>query len=309
MNNNNFFNKNLEELPSSHNASTICECAECSSQLREKKIFFESFHKSYQERRFSLVPDPYINSGLYEDYGKCKKTIVVIEPGEMLFIPAGWFHYVISEEDKETNLNMAISYFTHHDNCIDCDLDKDKIFKDLEEISINNLVYSKYKNLSQPFIIRDYFEHNKKFSLLDMTKDKIRKMYPKNVIVTKSKRPLFASNYIKKHFPDCCEEKEMKFDDFLSSNNKSYYLIQNEKKIKEIPYFLEKEKYSNFSSWINFGDCYTALHYDCFNNILMQILGKKKIILIPPSEYKSLHLINTMDTKLLCTIKTILNLN
>jgi len=312
MNNNQHFNdlNKEEEIQSYQNIHPVCECDECSVMLQQQKNFIESFHQSYRETRFSLVPNPYINSGLYEDYGKCKKTIVVIEPGEMLFIPAGWFHYVISEEDKKTNINMAVSYFTHPDNCIDCDLDKNKIFKDLEEISINNLVYSKYKNLSQPFIIRDYFKHNKRFSLLDMTKDKIRKMYPKKVKVTKSNKPLFASNFIKKHFPNCCEEKEMMFDDFLSSNNKSYYLIQNENEneIKEIPHFLEKEKYSNFSSWINFGDCYTALHYDCFNNILMQILGKKKVILIPPSEYKSLHLINNMDTKLLCTIKTILNM-
>jgi hypothetical protein len=267
-----------------------------------KEEFIESFSQSFVERRFSLVPDPYADSGLYEDYGKCKKTTVEIEPGNMLFIPAGWFHYVISEEDKETNLNMAVSYFTHHDNCIDCDLDKNQNFKDLEEISINNLVYSKYKNLSQPFVIRDYFEHNKRFSLLDMSKDEIKKMYPEEVIVTKSKRSLFVSNYIAKHFPDCCEEQEMMFDDFIKSNNKSYYLIQNEKKINEIPYFLDTEKYANFSSWINFGDVYSSLHYDTNNNILMQIFGKKKVILIPPSEYKSLHLINQMDTKLLCTI-------
>ncbi len=267
-----------------------------------KEEFIKSFSQSFAERRFSLVPDPYIDTGLYEDYGKCKKTTVVIEPGDMLFIPAGWFHYVISEEDKETKLNMAISYFTNYDGCIDCDLDKNQNFKDLEEISIKNLVYSDYKKVSQPFVIRDYFEHNKRFSLLDMTKDDIKKMYPEKVIVTQSKRPLFVSNYISKYFPDCCEEKEMKFDEFLSSNNKSYYLIQNEKKINEIPYFLEKEKYVNFSTWINFGDVYSSLHYDGHNNILMQIFGKKKVILIPPSEYKYLHLINNMDTKLLCTI-------
>ena len=288
MNNKN--DNKVEEIPS----LCICECDECSIKLQEKTNFIKSFYDSYQERRFSLVPDPYVNSGLYEDYDKCKKTMLVIEPGEMLFIPAGWFHYVISEEDKKTNLNMAISYFTLHDNCIDCDLDKNKLFKDLEEISIKNLVYDKYKNLSQPFVIRDYFKHNKRFSLLDMTKDKIKTLYPEKVRVTKSKRPLFVSNFVKKHFPDCCEEKEMLFNDFLSSNNKSHYLIQGIQKIKEIPYFLEKEKIHNINSWINFGDCYTALHYDCYNNILMQIYGKKKVILIPPSEYKSLHLINTI---------------
>lgn len=293
MNINNDFNDILE-----------CNCNECMEKIK----FIYSFIKSYQERRYSLVPDPYINTGIYEDYGKCKKTIVVIEPGEMLFIPAGWFHFVMSEEDKKTNINMAISYFTVHDNCIDCDLDKDQIFKDLEEISINDLEYNKYKKSSQPFVIRDYFKYNKRFSLLDMTKDKIKKMYPKEVTVTKSQSSFFASNIVSEHFPGCCEEQEMLFDDFLSSNNKSYYLVQNEKKIKEIPFFLENEKYANFSSWINFGDCFSGLHYDCCNNILMQIYGKKKIILIPPSEYKSLHLINNMHTKVLCKIKSILNI-
>jgi hypothetical protein len=297
-------NKEVNQPQILDNILHECNCEECSN----KKNFINAFYQSYQERRFSLIPNPYANLGLYEDYGKCQKTIVDIEPGEMLFIPAGWFHYVISEQDKKTNLNMAISYFTHHNNCVDCDLDKNQNFKDLEEVSIKNLIYDKYKNFSQPFVIRDYFKHNKQFSLLNMPKDKIKKIYPQKVKVTESKKPLFASNFVKKHFPGCCEEKEMLFDEFLNSNNKSCYLIQSEHNIKEIPYFLEKEKFQSINSWINFGDCYTALHYDCFNNILMQIYGKKKVILIPPSEYKSLHLINTMDTKLLCKIKTILNL-
>lgn len=267
-----------------------------------KEKFIELFSQSFIERRFSLVPDPYADSGLYEDYGKCKKTTVVVSPGEMLFIPAGWFHYVISEEVNDTNLNMAISYFTRYDGCVDCDLDKNQKFKDLEEISINNLVYSNYKKLSQPFVVRDYFNHNKRFNLLDMSNDKLKKMYPEKVLVTKSKSSLFVSNYITKHFPDCCEEQEMMFDDFIKSNNKSYYLIQNEKKITEIPYFLESEEYVNFSSWINFGDVYSSLHYDIHNNVLMPIFGKKKVILIPPSEHKSLHLINPLDTTLLCTM-------
>jgi hypothetical protein len=50
-----------------------------------KEEFIKSFSQSFAERRFSLVPDPYIDTGLYEDYGKCKKTTVVIEPGNMLF--------------------------------------------------------------------------------------------------------------------------------------------------------------------------------------------------------------------------------
>ena len=41
-----------------------------------KEKFIELFSQSFIERRFSLVPNPYADSGLYEDYGKCKKTTV-----------------------------------------------------------------------------------------------------------------------------------------------------------------------------------------------------------------------------------------
>ena len=43
----------------------------------------------------------------------CHMTEVVLNAGDMLFLPAGWFHEVLSETTEENNGHMAFNYWFH----------------------------------------------------------------------------------------------------------------------------------------------------------------------------------------------------
>ena len=273
--------------------------------------FINSFNKFVVQRRFSKIPEPYPTNEIYNDYKSAKKYEITLNPGDSLFIPAGWFHFVISEKvDQNNNLNIAVSYFTQYDNCLDCQNFDSKHFNNLTIPILNDKVdYNHYKKNSNPFVMKN----NKNLFNVEQLKNILNN---KELIVTKSNNKLFASNYIKEHFPESCQEFTTTFDNFLRHGKKeNYYLIQSElipniKKLISIPNFLINEIYANFSLWINFGGIYSSLHYDLHNNILSQICGTKKILLFPPSERNKMHLINDFDPKFLCQLqKVVFNKN
>lgn len=282
--------------------------------------FLKEFNQFFVQRRFSKIPEPYPTNEIYNDYNSTHKIEITLSPGDMLFIPAGWFHFVSSEDtDTKSKLNIAISFFTKHNHeCLDCkDFSNISLCQNLKEEHLQNLDFTHYKLTSTPFILRDYFVSNKKWSLFNTTVESLKKKFKnQNILINKSKNKLFASNYIKEFFPDSCLESYMSFHEFIKQglsphSNYNYYLIQSEQQ-KDIlkfenPSFLSNEEYANFSLWINFGNIYSSLHYDIHDNILTQIQGTKKIILIPPSERHKLHLFNPLNTKFLCTLNKIIN--
>jgi hypothetical protein len=286
--------------------------------------FFKEFNDFYVQRRFSKIPEPYPKNEIYKDYNSAKKIEITINPGDMLFIPAGWFHYVLSEKvDQKSKMNIATSFFTEYTTgCLDCRDFSNFIFNTSSVIkeSVTTIDYNKYIKSSTPFILTDYFKHNKKWDFFNMNNKNIKKFFKnKNVLVTRSNNNHFSSNYIKNIFPNSCIETYMSIDDFYKlginrENNQNYYLIQSEIKNINIdsikPIFIQNEPYANFNIWINFGNIYSSLHCDQFNNTLTQIQGSKKIILIPPNERDKLHLINPFNTKFLCSLnKVITNFN
>ena len=267
------------------------------------------FREFYIKRRFSKIESPYPEKKeAYKNYYDSKRIEVEIKPNEMLFIPAGWFHFVISETvDEISKLNAAVTFFTEYDGCIDC-IDTDETFTEWIRYSHEDTInYDYYKEKSFPCIIHSSHTYNSGISI-----ENLENLYQNsNVVVTKSRSKLFISNYIKEVYPDCCIEVPMKFQDFLNlgKNDKknNYYLLQSSVNLKSLkiekPEFLQKEKGKNYCVWLNFGDIYTGLHYDEYNNVLIQLQGTKKILLFPPSERKKLDLVNTTDPKILCQMK------
>ena len=269
------------------------------------------FRDFYIQRRFSKIPSPYPKKDDYKNYYDCKRIEVEIKPNEMLFIPAGWFHFVISEKtDEISKLNVAVSFFTEYNGgCIDCDLDEKKYTEVIRHSHEDKINYDYYKQKSFPCIIHSEKKYNSGISV-----ENLENLYRKkntDLVVTKSTSALFISNYIKEIFPDCCIELKMNFSDFLllglSDKKNNYYLLQSNVDLKSLkinrPDFLKGEKEKNYCLWINFGGIYTGLHYDEHNNILIQLHGTKKIILFPPSERNNLDLVNTLDPKKLCQMR------
>lgn len=258
----------------------------------------------YCERRFSRLTDikPDVNN--FPLYYEAYKLEFNIKEGEGLFIPFGWYHYVISESvNKDTSLNMAISHSMKSlllDNKLSTNLSNY-----INNIEKYNLLYdNKINNINN--IINLHKQENVPFKLLNMPETNITINNLKstfnndNLLINGSNSNFFVSNYIKKYRPYNCQEKYMKFNDFLDIKNKktnyNYYLIQgNEEYLEKInniktPYFINN--CVNRSLWINFGNVYTALHYDCYENFLWQLQGNKRILLFPPSERNKLYIYN-----------------
>jgi len=267
------------------------------------------FNDFYIKRRFSYLPSPYPNTNIeyFKDYYSANKIEVEIGENEMLFIPAGWFHFVISDKvDKDERLNVAISFFTEFDKCADCDLIEGKkiFFNNINLLKEENLNYQRLKDDKLPIKIISNKRRNKHVNISN-----IKKMFEdKNIIVNKSKNQLFVSNFIKDIYPDNCIEIEKKIDEIIYNGKKeNYYLMQTENDFSIIgiqpPDFLNNEKKKNYSFWMNFGNVYSGLHYDIHNNILLQLKGSKKILLFPPYEREKLHLVNKLNPKLLCFFK------
>ena len=59
-----------------------------------------------------MIEDEFPDKEKFPLYYKAHKQEFIIEPGQMLFIPPGWFHFVFSEDpDPETGLNFAVNYW------------------------------------------------------------------------------------------------------------------------------------------------------------------------------------------------------
>lgn len=50
------------------------------------------------------------------------------------------------------------------------------------------------------------------------------------------------------------------------------------------PHFVDEDKYAAVNLWFGPGNNFTSLHYDCADNFLTQIRGRKQVILCPPRE-------------------------
>lgn len=266
------------------------------------------------QRRFSRITNikPDVNN--FPLYYEAYKLEFDIKEGEGLFIPFGWYHYVISEDvNKDTSLNIAISH-SMKSSLIDYQLNTN-LSNYIDNIRKYNLLYDNNNNINN--IINLHKQDSVPFKLLNMPKTNITINNLKNtfnndnLIITSSNSNFFASNYIKEYRSYNCEEKYMKFNDFLNTNNKetnyNYYLIQESKEYLEklnnikIPYFVNN--CTNRNLWINFGNVYTVLHYDCYDNFLWQIQGRKRILLFPPSERNKLYMYNPYPLDFLYNLK------
>jgi ribosomal protein L16 Arg81 hydroxylase len=275
-----------------------------------------NYNKFIIQRRFSRItnikPDKYIFPLYYEAY----KLEFDINEGEGLFIPFGWYHYVISEDvNKDTSLNIAISH-SMKSSLIDYQLSTN-LYNYIDNMQKYNLLYDNNNGNDINNIINLHKQDSIPFKLLNMPKTNITINNLKNtfnnddLIINISNSNFFVSNYIKEYRPYNCQEKYMNFNDFLNKNNKetnyNYYLIQESEtyleKLNKIktPYFINN--CINRNLWINFGNVYTALHYDCYDNFLWQIQGRKRILLFPPSERNKLYMYNPYPLDFLYNIK------
>ena len=226
-----------------------------------------NFSQFNDERKYSRITEEFPDKQRFPLYYVAQRKEIIINEGEMLFIPAGWWHFVFSEESNNVSgINFAINFWYE------------------EEYNFNEEISSAY------------FPVLKKHNIPNIDPADILQDY--DLTIYRSKSKYFPPDILNYRFPNLKIEY-MTYKEFLITKNPQYYILQNQCSDlnKYAPHF-ERPLYKS-SVWINFGHVYSLPHYDMKDNWLCQIQGKKRVILFPPEERDKLYPMNPYPIPLL----------
>ncbi len=222
----------------------------------------ENLHQFYTDRRYSSITEKYPDPKIYPDFYKANRMEYILRPGEMIFIPAGMFHFVHSEDpDPETGLCVAINFWYHHSHG-----------EGNDEGDPNEKIKFGWHNIN--------FDE-----ILPIIKEK------KEIKCIRSETNCFPPLFANRSFP-AIKKNSISFEEFCNNKNKNEYITQficTEIEKFKIPY---KHKLRESALWINWGNCYTIPHYDGMDNWLCQLKGTRRVILVPQDERDLLYIIN-----------------
>jgi hypothetical protein len=219
--------------------------------------------------RYSYITTEFPDRHQFPKFYEAKRTEIILEPGDMLLIPPGWYHWVFSEEpDQNTGLNVAINYW-YKDIWDITHLDRDPPIKTTHNI---------HKTL-------DYMNF-----LKTLGDEKLYCSSSNTGCFTLPSARWIQNDTIK------CEDNYLNFNEFYKkrTSDEHWYLWGfPDGRLKSYDPKLNPEwELSTSNWWVNFGNVDTAMHYDGANNLLCQISGKKRVVLFPHSEWSKLYLIN-----------------
>jgi hypothetical protein len=241
---------------------------------------------------FSLIIDNPINYKNYSLSKYCKFIELDLEKNDCLFIPKGWFHWIITEP-RTISVNYEIYEIeSKYDNI-------------LYNNSIKNIPYVlKRTNLDIKYddIIDELIKY--KYGGCIVCKD-----YGDHSPVIKPYSNRYNENYIDKTVKDIINDKELK-DNYIyvihqKTNNHIYNKYNKfpdiENNLKNKNNNLQKEPYLYCNNilytanlWFNFDKkIQMGLHHDGYDGILSVLDGKKKVFLAPPIDKSKLYLTTT----------------
>ena len=221
----------------------------------------------------------------YPKFYNCKEQTFILYPGDMLYIPEGWCHWVFSFKDKQseyTNENIAISF---HINKFD------------------GVIYNKFYD-KKPFVYNlDKTQH----SFFDITFDKIKnQIYDIEIPIYKSKGstliPTKKNDNILKYKVSSEKIKISKFDNLQKQHKYNMYMASTPfifQNFPSTPPNIIKESFpgSTISHlyWFGFFDNNTesfdsGLHFDKRHNCLIQIKGTKLVRLYNKKDNDNLYI-------------------
>lgn len=146
------------------------------------------------ERRYSQVTEEFPCKIRFPLFYKARKQTLVIEPGQKLFIPFGWFHMVFSEGDE---LNFALNYFMKGGST------------DQEGAPSSNT----------PRVERSELGNIDPMTLFEKG-EMIR--------VIRVKSGVFPSNFLKERFKDDLEVTKKTIEEFFRDKDRTDYIMQSD---------------------------------------------------------------------------------
>lgn len=216
-------------------------------------------------KKYSRILDEFPDKEKFPFYYRARKHEFTINEGEMLLIPAGWFHFVFSEDANiDSGLNFAMNFWYDPEN-------------NWRDGHISGILPRVEKHELSHLTPRDIFKSD----------EKMHCVYSKL-------NGLFPSNRTFSQFPRMCHGECMTFDEFYETKNPRYYIIQQE--TDAIKKYAPKypTKLFKYAAWVNFGNVRSLIHYDEQDNWLCQIQGKRRVILFPPEDRIYLYMFNDM---------------
>lgn len=224
------------------------------------------------------------NINKFSKFYKCKEYIFILRPGDMLYIPYNWMHWVFSYPDTTTehNENIAISFpVTDFKGELNNQFSKEIPF-------VSHSDKTDYPNLSFD-ILKENYNKNYKYNVLKSKKNTIIPII----------KPGFSNKIIKEAVNFAELESllnEKKFNVYLGQNadiiNKTNSL--NIHPSKTIIDGFPNSKFGCFlwfnSTFSNNNHVDSGLHYDEVHNVLVQIKGTKIVRMYHPDDMSNLYL-------------------
>lgn len=214
----------------------------------------------------SVIPSFPPNVNKFPNFYNAKEIVYVLKPGDALYIPKDWFHWVFSYPDSNSE-NIAFSYRVNNT--------KDTSIYNEFSLKKPYTFYIKTKQMS----IKDFDQSDETFNVFRSKS---------NVIVPVDKGDKNSKLSVDK----------MTITEMLNETRHNVYLAQTTIQNLQPPQFLSKG-FSNATftcfNWLakfakknNFID--SGLHYDNYHGILIQVSGTKVVRLYKPSDAKNMYL-------------------
>jgi len=230
----------------------------------------------------------------YPDFYKCKEHVYVLNPGDILYIPPYWFHWVFSY-NNENDINVAFSFMILNEDIIsktsNPDILKNKPFTyhyENDLINYNNSLETIFKLKEKVEILK-----SKNVNLYPENKIKTDNIVREEIELSKiSELSKLSKLNLKNSFNFVAGQESLThvFKTLPSLRPPEYLLYLLNKNTEELKYkpllwiSYSKECTKHDKIPIN-----TGLHYDATPNFIFQIKGIKVVRLYSPLCHSKLY--------------------
>lgn len=264
----------------------------------------------FEQRRFSKIGSITPNMDVYPLYPKSRMLELNLNSREMFLLPRNWFYFDISERvDMLNQMNITYNYELPTKEYSENDISKYSYNELYIETELNTDNLSNYIIKNQPLHITNISSYSCFSWNINSLKSIITKPFP----VIKSFYNLMGDDALNYYLPSNNIKKIYNYSDFIRLHTidpdnfyKATIPDNDTTSIFDgtIPLspFSQKIKLSNYLT-IDYAGFNTTLHYNNYDKLILQISGRRRFILFPPTERDNLYLYNTYPPDFLSSFK------